>query len=169
MENLMMMVAQLKDITAALVESGGEITPEMEAGLLALDAKIPAKIDSYAAVLERLDLEEGYWKQKADAFDRIAKGCRQARERMKDRLKLAMHEMGTDELKGVDARFKMVRSRPSLAIDESSLPDDFKMIETKVKPDREKIEETIKTGASVPGVTVVPSFGVRQYINKADK
>lgn len=161
-------VAEFNSITQKLVESGGELTPELEAMFDFNQVTLQTKVDNYAIIDERLALESDYWKAKADEMRKIAKGFESARKTLRDRLKDAMKAMGTDDLRGQDKRFKLSASKPALVIDESRLPKEFTMVISSIVPDREKIQAAIADGFDVPGASLEPVTALRVYANKKE-
>jgi len=123
---------QWQALEAALVESGGELTPEVEAAFAALGAIESHKVDSYAAVvrsfsayLEAVKAEEAELRTKR-------KVAEAAIERLKGRLLDYMRERGVRELRGTTWRAAIQRNgglRPmSLLVAAEELPPAFQKI-----------------------------------------
>lgn len=168
-ESLYALVSEAQTLIQHLAESGGELTPEIELALTNIDAKLPAKIDGYATILERLVLEEEYWTGKADQYYAIAKGCKDGREYLKDSLKAAAKALGTDELIGADQRFKISNGAPSLVIDQSKLPDGYLKKKVTFEPDKDKIKADLIRGKEVEGAIFKESVKIQAYPNKKGK
>lgn len=168
-DSLRSLVAQATIIQNALVDSGGQLTPEIESQLSDIDVRMPIKIDGYAVIMERLDLESDYWKQKADLYYQISKGCQLARERLRMSLRFAMDALEVEELKGVDVRFKLSRTKPALSINEQLLDSGYLIAKTISVPDKKRIEEDLKNGLSVEGAKLIESTSLRVYANKGNK
>jgi hypothetical protein len=163
---LLALVEHARTVEAALFENDGEITPEIEQMLLVTDVHLPAKIDAYQATMERFEAFAEIHKQKADAQYRIVKSCQAVVERLKENLKIAMQELGTDELSGIDTRFKLQQSPPSCVIDnEESLDAAYKTIVQTTKIDKKRILEDLKLGVPVVGAHIEQSSYIRQYAN----
>jgi hypothetical protein len=165
-DSLRAIVAHSQSIIDQLAETDGELTPEMEAQLAQIDVKLPAKIDSYAHIMDRLENEEQYWKAKASQFNAVAKGLANTRARIKEALKDTMSIMGVDEIKGNDVRFKLSNAKPRLYLDESKIVDEY-MQETIIRePNKVKIELDLKAGKEVPGAQFLESKSLRSYANR---
>ena len=163
------LVQSSQSIVEALIESGGELTPEMDAQLQNLEVNLPAKIDGYASIMDRMEMEEAYWKAKAETLRSVAKGCANVRERLKESLKYAAQQMSASELVGNDVKFKISNSKPRLIVDETLLDDAYKMHVTTIEVDKKKIEEDLKIGVPVVGAHLSPTHSIRAYVNKAAK
>ena len=152
-----------------LIESGGELTPEMEAQLAQVEINLPVKVDGYAAIMERLEMEEAYWKEKAAKFIAVARGCTNVRDRLKESLKFAMSELGTTEILGNDVKFKLSNSKPKMIIDPDTIDKAYTMQVTTTEIDKKRIEEDLKMGVPVQGARLEETKSIRQYVNKAVK
>ncbi|CAB4152619.1 Siphovirus Gp157 [uncultured Caudovirales phage] len=163
------LVQSSQSIVEALIESNGELSPEMELQLQNLEVALPAKIDSYSFILEKLEAEEEFWKAKAKQLTAVAKGCSNVRDRIKESLKQAAVQLGKDELVGNDVRFKISNSKPKLVIDESQVDEAYKIIVTTKEIDKKRIEEDLKLNVPVQGASLVETKSIRSYINKGLK
>lgn len=168
-ESLRALIAQATNLSTALIESGGQLSPELEKALVEIDVKFPIKIDGYAVIMERMEMESDYWKQKAEFYSQIAKGCMAARERLKESLKFAMEQLGTDELKGIDVRFKLSRTKPRLVINEDLLESGYLVATTVSMPDKKRIEQDLKDGLMIDGAMLMENKSLRAYANKGTK
>lgn len=166
--NLFELVAEANGITKAIIEAGGELSPELETALINIDLAMAEKVDGYDHVMERLEHEAEYWKAKADAYAKIAKAHANAKERMKNAIKSAMQAMEKTEVKGVDVRFKMTPVKPKLVIDQATLDPSYLMQVTTSVPDKERIEMALRLGDEVMGAKLEQSFALRSYANKKE-
>lgn len=160
------LVATSHMISQNLIESGGEITPEIELILKDIDIKIPAKIDAYSHAIARLDMESAYWKSKAQDYQRIAKACERAVDTMKSNIKAAMYSLDQRSIEGNDVKFTLSATKPSLVIDESVLSDEWKMIVQESVPDKERIRQALMAGAEIKGATLVAGDALRTSHNR---
>lgn len=164
-DSLRAIVVQTKDIVSLLVENGGEMNEQIEAALISLEDRTPAKIDAYAVVMERMQMESEYWKSKADYYAKVGKACANVREKLRENLKYAMEQLGTREIAGRDVRFRLSPTTPKLVIAESLLDSEYFKTETIRTPDKDRIKEDLKAGKQIDGATLMESFAVRQYAN----
>ncbi len=168
-ESLRSLVLQSQLIEEQLVESGGELSEELERALTTLDVKLPAKVDGCAVALERLEMYEEYWKAKAKQFNAIAKGLSSARDRFKDYLKTQAEALGTTELVGNEVRFKISNSNPKLVVDQLNLSSEYLIEKVVVEADTERIKEDLKAGKVIEGAKLETSKSIRVYANKGAK
>ena len=169
-KSLSLIVSQVADIENMLIESEGVITPEIEAILAVKEINLPEKVDSYAAVIERFEMIEEYYKAKSDNILKIARAASAVYSRCKENLKFAMKELGVDEINGHDMRFKLSASKPSIIIeDDSKIDAAYKITETIVKIDKNKIGEDLKIGVPVAGAKMQENFSLRKYANRSSK
>ena len=154
------------DLSSAIIEAGGEITPEIEQALSDLDLKTKDKIDAYKFAMDTLEYRAEQLKEEASIFMNTAKSLMAAQERLKLAIKNNMSVNGTSQVNGNRYTFKLVQLSPKMTIDEKFLEDRFYREEVLKKIDRPTIEQAIKQGESVAGVTLEPVFALRPSINK---
>lgn len=166
MKSLIAIVNEVNNLERALIESEGAITPEIESMLAIKDLQLPEKVDSYQFIMNRLELVESGYKMQADLFLRASKTLGNAKESMKERLKLAMQEMGVDELYGNDFRFMKLKTTGTLHInDEDSIPIDYKSARIVTDIDKKSIKKDLENGKVVPGAALEPGHSLRCYVN----
>src|ERR1700677_370673 len=116
-------------IKLQLLESAGEITEEISNKLLEIEEKLPCKVDGYKQIIEDLEHEAELWKKRAAKFTDIAKTFENHGDRLKESLKGAIAQLGTETLEGNDFKAKLVKSRPKVIIDDEGLiPGVYKKI-----------------------------------------
>ncbi len=165
-KSLVAMASEMALIEQALITASGELSPELEDLLKCNDLELPEKVDGYAYRYSRLSMLEAWYKDKADEFLKMAKGYTKAADKLKDNAKTAMELLGTDELKGVDYRIKVSRSKPIVSvIDEKQIPGAYLITETITKVDKKKIAEMLTLGLSIPGAELNGSVSLRVYTN----
>ncbi len=169
-KSLALIVNQVAELENQLIESGGVVTEEIEKALLIVDTHLPEKIDQYSFTIERFDMAEEFYKNKAAFYLGLAKSMAQVTERCKENLKFAMKALGTTELEGVDVKYKLSPTNPSVVIDsEESVEEAYKITETTVKIDKKKILEDLKIGIPVNGVRMQENFRLTKSANRGKK
>jgi len=157
------------EIERAIIESFGEITPAIADKLTINEIEQKEKLDSYEVIMNRLELNETYFKQKAAELKMIEKSFAQARESMRERIKYFMIEKNLDEVRGSDARFKLTKTTPSLKIDPDLIQDEYKFQLISIEIDREKIKADLKDGKEVIGASLEQGLALRKFNIGASK
>lgn len=169
-KTLLELVTAGQNMTRSIIENGGELTPDLEKALSMVEIEVPAKIDQYVEVLDRLDMEEVYWKSKAKERTAIAKGCANASKRLRDTLRSTMKVFDFKEIFGNDYRFLLTTSAAKLVVEnESLIPQEFKMQVTEWVLDKEKIKSALKDKIEIPGVSLEQKGTLRKYVNKENQ
>lgn len=168
-ESLFSLVAQANQVTHLLAETGGEITPELEAMMTKVDVGIPAKIDAYKVVMERLEAESEYWKLKASQYSSMARSLQALSDKLNDSIKGAMKAMNLTEIAGNDYRFKLAAVKPSLKLDVDKLDKTYLTVVQTTVPDKERIRAALQEGAEITGASLETSVSLRSYLNKKEK
>lgn len=160
------LVLYSQNITNQLIESGGELTPAIEYELANIEKDLAVKTDKYVYVMERLDLEAKYWKDKAALYAKVSQSCANVKENLKSRIKEAMQALDKTELEGLDFRFKLVNQGKALDINENKIPLKYKIEEVVYKLDRKQLKEDLEKGEQVEGCTLRPVVSLRVYPKK---
>lgn len=166
MADLQYLLHKSNEITTQLIESGGQLTSEMEDSLATIDMKTPAAVDAANFIIQRMEHEEAYWKEMAEKYSLIAKGCKTTREKMKDAIKSGMLQLGITDLEGRDVRFKVSKAKARLVVNEDYLDQNYKVTKTISEPDNEKIRADLENGLEVDGAMLIESYSLRSYVNK---
>jgi len=163
------LVSQSAYIESKLVESGGELTPELESALATIQLAIPEKIDAYQFVIERLKVAAAHWKVRAKSAQAVAKGCENGLETLRGAIKAGMLALKADEILGIENRFVLANSKPTLEIfDEAQLPAHCIKEVVEYVPDKDKIRELLEAGSIISGARLVPNKSLRSYMNKSE-
>jgi hypothetical protein len=147
---------EILDIDRRLEESGGEITPEIEAALDAVHAALPAKISSIAGYLRYLSVIQATAKAEEERIRDIRKAAENREGRIRDYLAACMERMGyqtiqADPLAGV-ASVRLQKGRTKVVIDDpEKLPNDMVNVVFTRKPKTDDIKAMLEIGCEVPG------------------
>jgi hypothetical protein len=171
MENksLITIVNESASIEAMLIESGGELTDEIQNFLSVNASELATKVDGYHMIIDRFDSLKKYYAEKAEFFKTISIQCDNASKRLKENIKFAMIEMNVDEIKGHDMRFKLSNGAGKLVIDDSEMvPVEFKEEKTETIIKSADLKEALKKGPVV-GAHIEATQSVRAYANLPEK
>jgi len=160
------MVIETSQLEQMLINAEGEITEEIQQALVIKDTHLPAKIDAYHFVLERMDHLQAFYRQKAEFFLKLAQAADRVTEALETNIKISMELAHTDELVGIDHRFKLQKSPPRVAIDDEDLVDDaYKITKVTTTIDKKAIADDIKKGCPVPGAHLEQGHSLRKFAN----
>lgn len=153
----------------AIIENGGELTPELEASLTQISLDVAESVDRTHFALDRIENAVGYWKAKAAEYKKIADSLDTAHDRMKNYIKAVMADSGKSDLVGVEVRYKLSRAKPKVVIDEDKLAPAYFKEKLTLVPEKERIKQDLELGVPVDGARLEESFTLRAYPNKGDK
>lgn len=138
----------------------GEITPEIEAQMLALSQDV----DSAGLFLDRSEHLINYFKQFRDQISAKIKTMEKAQEFVESELKKSCAALGNIE--GDNFIFKLQKTKDKVIIDDESKISDL-FLRTKVihEPDKTAIFDALKAGQSVDGAQLVPNFSLKKTLN----
>ena len=116
--------------------------------LEAILGEIEVKADGYAVVLAEIEGRINTVNREIGRLEAIESALSNTRRRMIDRLKTAMEEIGTKEIKTDLHRFKIVGNggKQPMDIDEGCVPEEYIKKEVKMSPDKDKIRKALESG-----------------------
>ncbi|CAK0739520.1 putative Phage protein [Azospirillaceae bacterium] len=155
MKSLPALISEANDVARFLMESDGEITPEVEALIDKSGIELSQKMDSYFFVIQELQSRATAAQERADEWAKAAKACSSAVQNLKTRVMLAMQSLDVPEMSGSEVTFRRQANPPATIIENQALiPDEFINIEVPPpvkKIDKKAIADAIKRGREVPG------------------
>jgi len=161
---LLQLTQQAHEIEKMLIESGGEITPELESLLTINKNELAKKIDGYDHIIDRLNYSAEFLKKKENEVKQARQSVENFTDSLKERIKAAMLELNLDKIEGESVYFKLSKSRPSVSVSEHQVPLDYMV--TKFVPDKEKIKQDLESGIQVEGCVLKESYTLKKYIKK---
>lgn len=165
-KSLLALVQESNELEKQLIESNGVLTPELEAALEVKEIQLPEKVDGYNAIIERFEWIKKSYKERADFFMALSKSSQSLIDRLESNIKTAMQGLNVEELEGIDYRFKLQKSPPSVVIeDEAKIDGAYKITETITKIDKKRLAEDMKLGVPVAGAKLNQGYYVRSYSN----
>ena len=158
---------QFDALERLLVESGGEVTPEVEAWLAEYGDLEADKLDGYAMFIRSLEHEAEGYKNVAAEFAAKRSARENAIKRLKDRLKQYMELRGTTQIKGkmYTAALNKNGGKPPVIVEVApeQLPADF--VKVTVEPNNEAIRAALVAGAgSLTGLAHLGEVGTHVKI-----
>ena len=139
------------DYKSLLDLAGSMDTDEVETfndTLEAILGEIEVKADGYAVVLAEIEGRINTVNREIGRLEAIESALSNTRRHMINRLKTAMEEIGTKEIKTDLHRFKIVGNggKQPLSIDEECVPVEYTKTEVKQVPDKDKIRKALESG-----------------------
>jgi len=130
--------------------NGGEISDTLFEDLKQVTPKLQKKIDSYAFLIDRLECEANFAKEKAKRFQTLSKNMDNLRDRIKSRMKDSMRTFDKKEVQGFEWKFLRAALEPSIhlkeGVDPKDLPEEIRKEKITYSLDKTKAKELIKEG-----------------------
>lgn len=142
-----------------LMETGGELTPELEEALAVNAKNFQLKAASYATSIHKFDSLIEAADAEIKRITAIKKSAQGAKQCLKDTLAFAMDAFGYDKY---DLGLHKLSFRNSTAVsitDETHIPAEYIIVETKV--DKMKLKEALKNGDVIPGAELVTNKSIQ--------
>lgn len=175
MKTLQQIVQDHKSLDELMLENGGELTDEQQECIVdqwmsEIKSDISNKIDGYKYRQDSLDSAADNLKARAKMISNAARALTSMSDMLKNRLKITMIELTTDELVGNDFKFKLSSSKNSVEISDQSLIDKkyFKS-EVVISLDKEYLKKDLESGITIPGANLIQGTTLRVSANKKIK
>lgn len=161
--NPQQLVLDSYDLSRALIQTGGEVTPEID-GMIARSAGRP---DQVAELDEQLDAQAMFFRRRAAFFSKMAKGQEDALEKLRMNVTDAIKISGTTELQGEDGYWKLsTRSDKKLVLDEAKIEPAYLICVQEWKADKERVKAALEAGEKIMGASLQPITSLRWYPKK---
>lgn len=151
-ETLLDIQIRRDSLLTKIMENHGEITPEIELELNQIDFAQTSKIESYCNLLDRLENEITFWKEKQNRIKTLTQRLQQTIDNLKERLKGFMISNGHKTISGTETQITCYNSKPRVLIDDdcdmTKVP--FEFIRTKLEIDKEAVRKALEEGKKLP-------------------
>ena len=144
---------QFATLETALIDSGGELTPEIEALLADLQLAEKTKVDNYRHVVLRFEKFAGMCDDEIHVLQDKATAARQSARRLKEWLKLYMEQRQTTKLEGelFTASIQKNGGMPPVTVFVPVESLDRSLCRIKVEPDTDAIRGVADEQGNVVG------------------
>lgn len=169
MTTLSEIVKETNALTQHILDNGGELSPELEEALLKVDLSMAVKIEGYAHLISRMEMEASYFSAKAQALSRIARSHERVVDRLWQRIKEAMIETERTELEGETVVYKLIKGKPKLIINENLLGSEYKDKVVIEEVNKDRVKEALDSGEMLDGARYEGGFTLRCVNKKGTK
>lgn len=164
--NISQIVHEVTQVEQRLAALGGELDAELEQQLAEIEAHLTTKTDSYAAIIDRLDSQALFWKEREETLRANRKACETAADRLRQIIKDAMFKMKKMEVMGTEQGFRLVACAPRLCIDnQSELPAIYKKQIVVEEVDTKALKADLAKDLPVPGAHLEGGSSLRIVFN----
>ena len=156
--NLFQITQEYQLIEQQLLESGGELTPELETQLQINSEEMQVKGENYAYICKKLDAENKMIDEEIKRLQAIKKSESKWIDKLKEKLVDAVQIFGD-----IDLGLKTITTRPSQSVecDLDTLSKEFKITKLTIQADKTKIKNALKDGQKVKGATLIDNLNFR--------
>ena len=159
MATLFNITAEQRRINDALMESGGELTPELEEALLVNAENFAVKVEGYATSIRKFEALAEAADAEIKRIQAIKKTATNSAKRLKESLAYGMEVMGMDK---AEIGLNKLSFRTSTAVnitDEVRIPNKYIKVETKI--DKESLKRDLKAGLVIEGAELVTNKSIQ--------
>ena len=145
---------------ASLLEEG-EFTPELEQQLAITREELDSKAENYVKVIRSVEGDISVIDAEIRRLKEIREGKSKVIDRMKESLFAAMTAFKVDKIETSLMKLFFRKSESVEILDDSLVPDQYKLSRVVINPDKILIKKLIKSGEEVPGCEIVEKFNLQ--------
>ena len=161
MANIFQITSEFRDLENALIESGGELTPELESALKLNSEQLQQKGQGYGYLIKGMEYDVDVIDTEIKRLQEMKRVRQNAIERLKTTLKIAMELTGLQEIKTPTLKVSFRKSEAVQVDDVALLDEKFIRVKTLKEADKTAIKEAIKAGESVTGAVLVTNYNLQ--------
>lgn len=158
--SLYQITEQYKQIAESLIESGGEVSPDIEEALKINQQNLQEKAVNYGYIIKQSELECDMIDAEIQRLTKMKKARQNAIEELKARLTSAMTYFEINEIKSPTMKLSFRKSESVEIINEALIPDQFKMPQAP-KILKMAIKEALKNGEPVNGAIIETNYNLQ--------
>lgn len=159
---------ELSEIGALIADAGGELSPELEARLEAIEGQFETKVENTVLYIRHVEMLAANAKAEKDRLDKIAKYWQSQADGLKDRYLLAaLTKAGVRKVETGRARVRIQKSGPAIEYrgDLLDLPKQYvRVVPETLELDKKSLQAVARAEGELPvGVTATYSQSVVIY------
>lgn len=144
-----------------IIESDGEVTPELELALTINKDQLQSKSESYAYIIKQMDAECDIIDLEIKRLQQCKKVSENTIDRLKSTLTTAMNVFEVPEIKTPLIKINFRKSESVIVMDVNDLPKEYKVVKVTEQADKVKIKEALKDGESILGCELVVNQNIQ--------
>lgn len=158
---------ELNDVLDIVIQSEGEVTPDVEKSLSLKENNLALAVDRRFTAIEMARHHVEFFKEQKKRYESAIKSLTNFVDWVKGDVKLAMLEMNQKELVGEEMRFTLSSTKPTVDVfSQDLLPSEYLREKLILEPDKEKIRAALELGIEVPGARLKENFSLRSSLNR---
>lgn len=142
------------EIADAIVENGGEVTPDQEQALALNKEDLSVKAIQYGYVIKNAEDDVARIDEEIKRLKSLQESQKKLIMRMKDTVANAMEMYNITEIKLDNMKIDFRRSTSVMIYDESQIPEEYKKSKVEVSISKVDIMIDLKANVKVPGAEI---------------
>jgi Siphovirus Gp157 len=154
-QSIFQISTELNEIINAIIDGGGELTPELEQSLMIKEEELSTKSIKYGYVVKALEYDVNIIDDEIKRLSQIKKVRQNTAERLKNVLKITMQGFNIPEIDTPTMKINFRKSSSLEITDEDLIPKKFVTIKQTSTIRKADIKKAIKEGEEIAGARVV--------------
>lgn len=145
---------EYRKLAEAIIESGGELTPDLNEALEINQQHLQEKAANYGYIIKQAEYEVDMLDAEIARLSNLKKARQLMVDKLKNKISEAMEFYDIEKIESETIKLSFRRSESVEVTDETAIPSEYKVPQPD-KISKSAIKDAIKSGESVPGAIIV--------------
>lgn len=155
MATLLELARLSRSLNDMLEETGGELTPEIEASLALTKENLPGKVDAYYFQLQDFERRKETFIKIYEEAERCIKLYDRLIDKLENNMEYALKEMKLKQVIGEYSKFNLINSRQKVEVNLPELSESYLKTKTEKYVDKLSLYDDLKSGIEIKGARLV--------------
>lgn len=151
---------EYRRLAEAIIESGGELTPDLDEALQINQTMLQEKVSNYGYIIKQAEYEIDMLDAEIERLKAFKNDRQKMTDRLKEKISDAMNLYGIDKIESGSIKLSFRKSDSVEITDEKAIPSEFKLPQPD-KISKSAIKDAIKQGEQVPGAAIVTNYNLQ--------
>lgn len=153
--NLYNITQEYLNLANQLIESGGELTPDIEQALIINESNLKEKAINYAHVIRSIDNDINIIDNEMMRLKALKEARIKAQEKLESNIQAAMELYGINKIESTLINLYFRKSESVEVDNMAQLDKKFIVEKLTLSPDKKAIKEAVKSGEEVKGARLI--------------
>jgi biotin operon repressor len=151
---------EYRRLAESIIESGGELTPDLDEALQINQTMLQEKAANYGYIIKQAEYEIDMLDAEIERLKAYKNDRQKMADRLKEKISDAMELYGIEKIESGTIKLSFRKSDSVEISDESAIPAEYLVVQP-VKISKSLIKDSLKNGIDVPGASLVTKFNLQ--------
>lgn len=151
---------EYRRLAEEIIESGGELTPDLDEALQINQTMLQEKASNYGYIIKQAEYEIDMLDAEIERLKAFKNDRQKMADRLKEKISDAMNVYGIEKIESGSIKLSFRKSESVEVTDEKVIPSEYKVPQPD-KISKSAIKDAIKQGEQVPGASIVINYNLQ--------